>query len=92
MERDAAVEVVGRYSAVSDRLLIADLYEPESLFRRMSLHLDELPHYGRFRAYLHDGGTPGLIEDSSVRLVEEHDTEIPCVKIWLCEENRSVTT
>lgn len=86
METTLSVPVMQGYAARSERLVIADLYEPDSWLQRGLLHVDEIMagHYQRFKAYLRQGGMPGLLEQAQLDIIETHDSKIPGIKLWIC--------
>ena len=84
MPHAMAEAVIRRYSSISKKLLIADLFEPESWLHRQLLHFDEYMamHHDRFVAYLDRGGMPGLLKSISFVRVRTHETRIPGIRIW----------
>ena len=87
MPHPIAVSVLRNYSRISKKLLIADLFEPDSWLQRQLLHLDErmARHHDRFVAYLNLGGMPGLLHFAGLKEIRTHETGIPGIRIWECD-------
>jgi SAM-dependent methyltransferase len=86
MERDTAVSILKDFQKLADKIIIADLFEPNLRLQKWLLHFDEwmARHLDKYKSYRDNGGMESIIKEAELTIQSEYPTRIPAVKIWVC--------
>ncbi|KPK28975.1 MAG: hypothetical protein AMJ61_00320 [Desulfobacterales bacterium SG8_35_2] len=93
MERDTAVSILKDFQKLADKIIIADLFEPNSTLQKRLLHFDEwmARHLDRYKSYRDNGGMDSIIKEADLIIQTEYKTKIPFIKIWVCHPKNNRT-
>jgi len=84
MPEDDAVATLELLDNIAGRIIIADYAEPDSLWARVTIELDEFisGHYGQFTRYRRKGWLPYLASRAGLGVRATMPTPIDGIRIW----------
>ena len=89
LDSNYQISILRKMASISDKVVIADIIEPESIFTKLYLDFDEIlaGHYNSFKEYIRNGGMLYLINQADL-LIEKHaKTSNKLIGIWVCRSN-----
>ncbi|CAM2011469.1 class I SAM-dependent methyltransferase [Acanthopleuribacter pedis] len=84
MAYDQAVESLQRMFQVADRLVVAELDQPQTRRATWRMEIDEWTagHYSQFRTFRRKGWFPAMVETAGLHILRSHKTEVDGIRIF----------
>ena len=89
LDSNYQISILRKMASISDKMIIADIIEPESIFTKLYLSFDEIlaGHFNNFREYIRNGGMPFIINQVDLFIEKHAKTSNKLVDIWVCRTN-----
>ena len=89
LDSNYQISILRKMASISDKVIIADIIEPERIFTKLYLGFDEIlaGHYNNFRKYIRNGGISYLINQVNLSIEKHAKTSNKLVDIWVCRSN-----
>lgn len=92
MPIEKRIPVLKEMQRLGKQIILVDwIYPQPSRLKLLGTHIVEFmagwEHYSGFRSFMGNGGTPKLIEDIGLEIIESQITTKGTIQLWLCQSN-----